>query len=219
MVGRTIAAWARRGTAALILAGALVGAGALALADPPKAGFAPDPPVLASRKQWVFEIAYRGGKATMDRARPLTLASPAGSARMMGRFAVELYVGRELLGRVRFNVPLTAEGPPEKSHRRTFGRPTFENVNTRVKVQIADNPRATYALLVDRATGETQRVAWPPEDDGRLVPMTPVPAATAPSPGDDARAPKAGGDAGAQAAADASAPSKGSADGGAPARD
>jgi hypothetical protein len=36
-------------------------------------------------------------------------------------------------------------------------------------VRIADNPRAAYLLLVDRQTGNTQKLFWPPEADGSVL--------------------------------------------------
>src|SRR5262249_37481251 len=95
-------------------AGALV---ALGQDGPPKAGDAPDPAAQSSRKQWVFDIKYKDKHATIERVKSATVPNAIGTARVMGRFAIELYIGRELLDRVRFNVPLTAEGPPEKSRR------------------------------------------------------------------------------------------------------
>jgi hypothetical protein len=153
-----------------LLTGLLLGAGGLvALADPARTGFAPDPPARASRMQWSIEVVARAGKATVGQARSMTLEKPAESPRVMGRFALELYVGPELLDRVRFNLPLL-DPPPERERKSLLRRPAFEQVNTQIKVRIADNPRAAYLLLVDRATGETQRFAWPPEADGRVLP-------------------------------------------------
>jgi hypothetical protein len=153
-----------------LLIGLALGAGGLAaLADPPRAGFAPDPPARASRLQWRIEVVARAGKVTVGQARSEMLEKPAESPRVMGRFALELYVGPQLLDRVRFNLPLL-DAPPEGDRTNLLRRPSFEQVNTRIKVRIADNPRAAYLLLVDRATGETQRFAWPPEADGRILP-------------------------------------------------
>lgn len=174
-------------------------------AVPAAAGYAPDPPALPSAKQWVFEVLYRKGKASILRVRPVTLKKPATTPRIMGRFAIELYVGKELLDRVRFQVPLTGDAP-EKPTNVLLRRPTFdEGVTTRLRVQMADNPRASWAKLVDRKTGAEQRFAWPPEPDGRLVPLgAPQPAADggrgpvdAGASADGGRGP--GGDAGASA--------------------
>jgi hypothetical protein len=87
----------------------------------------------------------------------------------MGRFALELWVGTELLDRLRFDPPLMATGPVEKNPRHPFPRPSFDDVSTKLHLQIADDPRAAYAQVVDRATGETTRYAWPPAADGTLT--------------------------------------------------
>jgi hypothetical protein len=183
--------WLLRIALAALIGASVAGVGVLALADPPKAGYAPDPAGRADRKQWIFDITHKRGKNTITRVRPVTLEQPASSARVMGRYAVELYVGKVLLDRVRFNVPLTGDGPPERSHRRVFSRPTFENVSTRLHVQITDQPRAAYMVLVDRATGDSQRFWWPPSSDGTLVPMPTPPAAAPDAAAPDAAAPSA----------------------------
>jgi hypothetical protein len=174
---------ARLRYALALLAGLSLAAGAfVALAEPPRAGFAPDPPGHASSKQWVFDVRVAGGKPTIEKARSVTVAQPFETARVMGRYAIELYVGPELLDRIRFNVPLSGDGPPDESDRskkNPFSRPRFEQVTTRVRVQLADHPRAAYLALVDRATGTTERFDWPPPPDGQLVPMRPAQAAQA----------------------------------------
>lgn len=192
---------------------ALAAAGAAAVADPPPGGYAPDPPGYSSKKQWVFEVFHSKGRTSITRARPVVLRQAASTARVMGRFAVELYVGKELLDRVRFNVPLTGDAP-EKDPRRPFRRPTFdEGVTTRMRVQMADNPRATWGRLVDRMTGAEQRFWWPPDEQGRLVPTSQPPGG---APAVDAGAGDAG-DAGAPADAgtgDGGVGDSGAADGG-----
>jgi hypothetical protein len=174
--------WARYGAAALLACA--LGAGAVvAVADPPKGGFPPDPPSQSTRKQWLFDVTYRGGVASATRARGVLRDKPVGSARVFGRFAVELWVGKELLDRVRFNVPLTGDDrdpagaendPDRRTDRNPFKRPRFDQVTTRTVVQIADSPRAAWAQVIDRATGATRRYWWPPEPDGTLLPMLPA---------------------------------------------
>jgi hypothetical protein len=178
---------------AVLLGLSLAALGAAAFADSSgarpagnAAGYAPDPAAQPSNKQWVFEVAYTKGKTSIPGARPVLLERPAATARRMGRFAIELYVGKELLDRIRFDVPLTGDAPDKRSGR-LFPRPTFdEGVTTRVRVQMADNPRATYAKLIDRQTGAEQRFSWPPEPDGQLLPVGAPPSAAA---GMDAGAP------------------------------
>ena len=155
------------------LLGSALGAGALAaFADPPKGGFAPDPPAHASRRHWVLEVTAKDGKVTVEKAQAVTLEKAAETPRVFGRFALELYVGRELLDRARFNVPLMGDEPPQ-GNRNNLPRPRFDKgVSARVKVRLADHPRAAYLLVVDRESGETQKLAWPPEANGKLVPWT-----------------------------------------------
>jgi hypothetical protein len=155
-----------------VFVGALA-AGAIslvALAEPSKAGFSPDPPARASKKQWTLEIAARSGKVSAERATSSLLKQPAETPRVLGRFALELYVGPELLDRVRFNVPLMGSGPVEHSTKRAYHNPDTDQVTTSLKVRLADSPRAAYLVLVDRVTEERQRFEWPPSADGKLVP-------------------------------------------------
>ncbi|WP_437956924.1 hypothetical protein WME76_36980 [Sorangium sp. So ce119] len=152
---------------------ALAAAGVVAVAEPgappSRAGYAPDPAVRPSDRQWVFEVQYARGRGSIAGVRPVKLDRAVSTARVMGRFAIELYVGQELLDRVRFDVPLTGDAP-ERQPDVLFRRPTFdEGVTTRLRVQMADNPRASWAKLVDRKTGAEQRFLWPPGPDGRLV--------------------------------------------------
>jgi hypothetical protein len=156
-----------------------------ALAEPPASGHAPDPPGHASVKQWVFDVRVSRGKPTIERARAATVAKASETARVMGRYAVELYVGQELLDRIRFNVPLTGDGPRERpgKPKNPFSRPGFEDVTTRLRIQMADHPRAAYVAVVDRATGDVERFEWPPGPDGQLVPLQKAPPpGSAPSP-------------------------------------
>jgi hypothetical protein len=153
------------------LLGAALNAGGLAvLAGPPSGGFAPDPPAHANRTNWVFEMRVRDGKLSVDRVKQISFAKPAETPRAVGRFALELYIGRELLDRVRFNTPLMG-GEETEGNRNHLPKPRFDqNVTTRFTARMADNPRAAYLLMVDRETGDTQKFAWPPDSDGHVVP-------------------------------------------------
>ncbi|MEZ4306754.1 MAG: hypothetical protein R3F14_01715 [Polyangiaceae bacterium] len=53
----------RRLAAAVAIGLGLVTAGAWAVAEGPREGFAPDPPAHVSDKQWVFELTYDKGRA------------------------------------------------------------------------------------------------------------------------------------------------------------
>ncbi|HVK69862.1 MAG TPA: hypothetical protein VM694_35630 [Polyangium sp.] len=156
--------------AALSLAEQPSRAKAPAAPEPPKGGFAPDPPGNASKKQWVFNISIQGGKASLPRVSSVLVDTPTPTLRMMGRFAVEFWVGKELLDRIRFDVPML-DRDPKNRRRDPLRGPDFTNVSTRLKVRMADSSRTAFVALVDRATGDVQRFAWPPDAEGRLAPL------------------------------------------------
>jgi len=158
-----------RRIAPVLVFGAVLGA-AVAFAGTPPGGFPPDPPGHASKKQWVFDVSFKNGKASITRVSSNFLNNPTPTARMMGRFAVEFWVGKELLDRIRFDVPLLDRDPKDQ-RRGPLRGPNFANVSARLTVRMADNPRATFVQIVDRSTGDVQRFAWPPESDGKLVPV------------------------------------------------
>lgn len=139
--------------------------------EPPRSGYAPDPPPQASRKQWLLKLVVRESRPRIQEAKLYEIPKPLATSRMMGRYAFELYVGKELLDRLRFNVPLLGEGPPEGHAKRALARPRFDQVSVKLSIQIADQPRATRARLLDRATGEEQHFSWPPDAEGKLVPL------------------------------------------------
>jgi len=178
---------------ALGLFAAFAAAAAFSLADPkpdaPSPGFPPDPPAIATTKQWIFEITYRDGKASVAQVKQALSKSPTATARMMGRFAVEFWVGKELVDRIRFDVPLLEA--PSNGRRGLLSGPRFGQVTARLKVRLADSPRATYVAVVDRATGDVQRFLWPPDAEGRLSPMgaAPVSASADAGPPGDAGSP------------------------------
>jgi hypothetical protein len=161
---------------------ACLGAFADALADAPKGGYPPDPPPHPSRNNWVFEMSAVGGKVTLNRVKAVTYEKPTETPRVVGRFALELYIGPELLDRVRFNVPLMG-GESGDGNRNGLPKPRFDqNVTVKLTARMADSPRAAYLLLVDRETGDVQKLFWPPEKDGRVLPWKN--GLSAPSPGD-----------------------------------
>lgn len=143
----------------------------------PKEGFAPDPQPVATKKQWVFQIAVKESVPTLGSVTEVELKQATATPRVMGRFAVEFIVGTELLDRHRFDVPLNGDGPRDRDEAGRK-RPSFR-VNTKMFVRLADHERATQVRLVDRATGETTRFLWPPNADGTLTKVEPPPVASA----------------------------------------
>jgi hypothetical protein len=171
--------------AAIALAGLGLGSArfdaplAWAASSSPKEGFAPDPPPVASKKQWVFTVVSKESVPTIARASEVELKQAEATPRVMGRFALEFTVGTELLDRHRFDIPLNGDGPRDRDEAGRK-RPQFR-VNTKFFVRMAHHDRATQLRLVDRATGEVTRFVWPPNKDGTLSivePPRPKPSAS-----------------------------------------
>jgi hypothetical protein len=130
-------------------------------AGPPPGGYLPDPAPLVTKHQWIVDLGFRAGSVVFGGARRVELAKPAGTPRAMGRFAVELYVGKELIDRARFDFPLLGaddlEGTGKWDSPVTFER----HLSTRAAVILPHSERATRAVLVDRATGTVWALPWP----------------------------------------------------------
>jgi hypothetical protein len=126
---------------------------------------APDPEPLRLARQWEYEVIYDRGKLAVGRVRPMRFDKPVVTARRMGRFALELWIGHELVERVRFDFPLLAADEPHTGPRRSLHEPPSLGAGTRSvqRLLVPASPRATRALLVDRATGESQDLPWPPD--------------------------------------------------------
>jgi len=141
--------------------------------DPVLASAAPpDPEPLTSAAQWEFEIATEDGVASVVSVRAVDLPKPIVTPRRFGRYAIELWIGKELVERVRFDLPLYEAGDPRAAPKPRFPAPEFEKgANVRVRVQIPRAPRARRAVLVDRATSRIQELPWPPD----RPPPTPLP--------------------------------------------
>lgn len=144
------------------------------------AGFVPDPTPMVTRHQWVLDLAWSDGQPALRGARRVELAKPTPTPRMMGRFAVELWIGHELLERYRFDFPLLAADELTGVEKRPWGAPpSFERkLTTRLAVMLPHSDRATRAVLVDRATGRTWPLPFPFDADaGALTPAPEAPAA------------------------------------------
>ncbi len=129
---------------------------------PPPKGYAPDPKPLVSKKQWKLGFVYREGQIELRSVEPVELEKPVATARRMGRFAVELLIGQELIDRVRFDFPLLAGEEALGKRRPHDAPPSFEKrLTTRTTVMVPHSERATRARLVDRATGRILELPWP----------------------------------------------------------
>ncbi len=132
---------------------------------PEPKGSQPDPEPLRQAQQYEFVVAYDQGKVSVASVQPLTFPQPVVTARRMGRFAIELWIGRELIERVRFDFPLTGADDPKGDGPQPLAAPPNlgSGVSAKQKVLVPAAARARRALLVDRATGEAKDIPWPPD--------------------------------------------------------
>lgn len=122
-------------------------------------GRAPDPPALTSTVQYELELRYARGDVELVGAEERRFQRPRVTPRRIGRFAIELWIGLELVERVRFDFPLLGA---EESEDGGLER----GLVTSQKVLVPATDRPTRALLVDRATGEEIELPWPPLEAG-----------------------------------------------------
>ena len=144
---------------------------------PALSGSAPDPTPLLLAEQWQYQLLYRDGSPSVESFQKQTLPRPLPTPRRMGRFALELWIGRELIDRVRFDFPLiAAEEKPGVTRRPLHDAPSLApHAIARIRVSVPASPRATRLVLVDRATEKSQELPWPPDRDTPAVPPVNVP--------------------------------------------
>ena len=128
-------------------------------------GSQPDPEALKEARHFVYEVIYDRGKVRIGRVRAVRFKHAVPAPRKMGRFALELWLGRELIERVRFDFPLVAaEDPRKKKAHPHHEPPSFASgVTASLEVLVPASARATRAVLVDRATGSHEELPWPPD--------------------------------------------------------
>jgi hypothetical protein len=130
-----------------------------------RVGGLPDPPPLNTREHYEYVVVHDCGKVYVREVRQKSSPTPLPTARRIGRYAIELWIGRELIDRVRFDFPLLAAEPAPAGPRRPLDAPPSLAAGAVVAkaVIVPASRRATRAVLVDRATGEQQQLPWPPE--------------------------------------------------------
>lgn len=134
-------------------------------APPPLSGSAPDPAPLSMAEQWQYQLLFQNGAPSVELVEKQILSKPISTPRRMGRFALELWIGRELIDRVRFDFPLIgAEETAGTKRRPLHDAPSMvPNAIARIRVSVPASPRATRLILVDRATEKVQELPWPPD--------------------------------------------------------
>jgi hypothetical protein len=130
-----------------------------------KAGTLPDPEPLIVARYWEYQVLYDRGRVSVRSVRPLRYDRPIATPRYVGRFAIELWIGHELVDRVRFDFPVIAADEVRTGPRRPLEEPPSLAAGAAVAqtVLVPASPRATRAELVDRATGSRQVLPWPPD--------------------------------------------------------
>ena len=151
---------------------------------PPEQGYLPDPIPLSERARWLYEIRYDRGTVHAGVPELECLDHPEPSARRIGRFAFELWIGAALIERIRFDFPLLAAEVPRTGTRRPLHEdPSFApGARVSVRLQVPASSRATRAQILDRATGQVTPVDWPPREGSAAqlcgkAPSTPTPSA------------------------------------------
>jgi hypothetical protein len=133
-------------------------------AGKPKNDDLPDPEALKLNRHWEYEVVYDRGTIRIAKVTERRFSKPIPTQRRMGRWAIELWIGHELVDRVRFDFPLLGAEEPRGERRPLKDPPSFaEGAIVSRTVLVPASPRATRAELVDRATGKRQPLPWPPD--------------------------------------------------------
>jgi hypothetical protein len=134
--------------------------------SPAPQGAPPDPEPLRLADQWEYDLQMKSGQIAVLSTQRRHFAPPLVSARRFGRYAIELWIGHELIDRVRFDFAgLALEKPvPTGPRHRLYSAPDLTSgAEVRQKVLVPASPRARRAVLVDRATGSATPLPWPPD--------------------------------------------------------
>jgi hypothetical protein len=141
----------------------------------------PDPDATLSATQWRYQLLYDHGELRVQKVQAICLSQPQASARKLGRFAFELWLGAELVDRIRFDFPLLAGEEPVPAGSARNRPPSFApGARVSTSILVPANPRATRAHILDRSTGQRVPVPWPPAGVGQADQSC---AAVVPSPG------------------------------------
>lgn len=131
----------------------------------------PDPQPLAASLHWEFRLRFHEGRVHVASVSRKVFERPVVTPRPMGRFALELWIGHELIDRVRFDFPLLGAETPPSERESIRAEPRFEpGLEAERTVLLPHSERATRAQLVDRATGTIRALPWPPD-----APLDPMP--------------------------------------------
>ena len=145
-------------------------------------GDLPDPVPLQLREYWRLGFEHTSGGVQLKGISRVVFAAPVVTPRRIGRYALELWIGRELIDRVRFDFPLLAGEPPPTAEIRPVGEPVrfAPGAHVSQEVLLPNSDRATRLVLVDRATRTRRELSWPPTPSTESeAPATSFPASNA----------------------------------------
>jgi hypothetical protein len=142
---------------------------------------APDPTPLRMTDQVEYELELKEGKVSVVSVKPVKLAAPIVTPRRMGRYAIELSIGHELIERLRFDFPGTAADEPELGSKQPLYAPLTlgHHAIAHVTLLVPQSPRVRRAVLVDRAASTATELEWPLPDVPRASPAVAARATTA----------------------------------------
>ena len=130
---------------------------------PPAKPIPPDPAPMNERVQWVFVLRWSRGEVYLVAVHKNDMGSPHPTARVMGRFALELFEGPTLIERVRFDFPgLGADDVSDGGFRAPVR--IQSKLDTRIGVFFPATKRGTRLELWDRATNRRWPLPWPPTE-------------------------------------------------------
>jgi hypothetical protein len=133
---------------------------------------------LRSAEQVEYELELKEGKVRVVSVKAVKLRQPVVTPRRIGRYAIELVIGKELIERVRFDFPGTAADEPQVGTKKPLYAPLTlgERAIARVKLQVPHSPRVRRAVLVDRALNSATELEWPlPDVPKAKLPDVPQP--------------------------------------------
>ena len=122
----------------------------------------PDPTPLRMAEQVEYELELSEGKIRVVSVKALTLPAPIETPRRLGRYALELRIGPELIERVRFDCPGTAADEPQAPGKQKLYAPLTLGARAiaRVKLLLPQSPRVRQAVLVDRGLNTATELQW-----------------------------------------------------------
>jgi len=133
-------------------------------------------------EQVEYELELNEGKVQVVSAKAVKAASPVETPRRLGRYAIELRIGPELIERLRFDFPGTAADEPEAPGKQKLYAPLTLGARAiaRVTLRVPQSPRVRQAVLVDRGLNTASELPWPLPEVPKAPGPTPTPAPAQP---------------------------------------